>query len=315
MSYPWGNDRRFNAYSDYFKRRFGTRVQKISIDAGFTCPNRDGNCGSGGCTFCDNQAFTPSYNEAAKPIVEQIEQGKDFLRSRYRRASTYLAYFQSYSNTYAPLEVLRERYEQALQVPGIVGLVIGTRPDCVNDEILDYLAFLSESAYLIVEYGIESVFDKTLERINRGHDVECTAKAIRDTAARGIRVGGHMIIGLPGEERSDFLEAADVLSSWPLNNLKFHQLQVIHGTAMAREYKEKPSDFHEFDMEAYLELMVEILGRLRPDLVIERIAGEVNPELSVRAGWGIRYDQVLKHFERLLEEKDAWQGKFYSEEA
>lgn len=311
MIYSWGNERRFNAYSDYFKRLFGTRVQKITIDAGFTCPNRDGTCGTGGCTFCDNRAFTPSYNEARLGIGEQIARGMEFHRTRYRKATKYLAYFQSYSNTHAPLDTLRSLYEEALENPEIIGLVVGTRPDCMDEEKLDYFQELSRRCYLVIEYGIESLKDQTLERVNRGHDVECTARMVRDTAARGIRVGGHMILGLPGEGPEDFLAAADTLSEWPLNNIKFHQLQVIHGTAMARDYREHPGDFHDFSMEEYFRLMLEILGRLPPDFVVERIAGEVNPGMAVKEGWGMRYDQVLKQFEALLEAEDMWQGKYF----
>jgi radical SAM protein (TIGR01212 family) len=311
MIHPWGNERRLNAYSDYFKRKFGARVQKITIDAGFTCPNRDGACGTGGCTFCNNDAFTPSYNDPGKSIEEQISSGVEFHKKRYRRATSYLAYFQSYSNTYADLAVLESLYEKALAFPGVIGLVIGTRPDCVDSRKLDYLKALSEKCYLIVEYGIESLLDKTLERVNRGHDVEKTVWAVRETASRGIRVGGHMIIGLPGEGREDFIQSALQLSEWPLNNIKFHQLQVIHGTAMAREFAEKPEDFAKFTMDEYLQLMLEVLERLNPEIVVERIAGEVTPGMGVREGWGVRYDVILRKFEELLAEKDTWQGKFY----
>ncbi len=314
MIYHWGTERRINAYSDYFKKEFGTRVQKISVDAGFTCPNRDGSCGSGGCTFCNNNAFSPSYNTPGRSIEEQILQGMEFHRTRYRKATRYLAYFQSYSNTYAELEILQAMYDQALAIPEIAGIVVGTRPDCVDEQKLDFFEELSGKCYVVLEYGIESLLDRTLERVNRGHDVEKSAWAIRETAKRGIRVGGHMIVGLPGESREDFLDAARILSAWPLNNIKFHQLQLIHGTAMAREYREKPEDFVEFSMEAYLQVMVEIIEKLNPDFVVERIAGEVSPGMGVKEGWGIRYDRVLSNFEQLLEEKDTWQGKYYEKE-
>lgn len=311
MSYSWGTERRLNTYSEYFRREFGSRVQKITIDAGFSCPNRDGTCGTGGCSFCNNKAFTPSYNEPEKSVREQIERGMEFHRTRYRKASQYLAYFQSYSNTYAGLERLKSLYQEALEIPGIAGIVVGTRPDCVDGEKLDFFQELSKKCYVTVEYGIESTYDRTLERVNRGHGVEKTAWAIRETAARGIRVGGHMIVGLPGESREDFLNSVDLLSGWPLNNIKFHQLQLIHGTAMAREFKEKPEDFPEFSMEEYLHFMMEIVGRLNPEFVVERIAGEVSPSMAVRPGWGVRYDAVLRRFEQLLQEHDIWQGKFF----
>ncbi|MEN8156761.1 MAG: TIGR01212 family radical SAM protein [Bacteroidota bacterium] len=311
MIHHWGTERRLNTYSDYFRRQFGARVQKISVDAGFTCPNRDGTNGTGGCTYCNNSAFTPSYNDQGKSIEEQILQGMEFHRTRYRKATRYLAYFQSYSNTYADLETLRPLFERALDIPGIIGIVVGTRPDCVDAGKLDYFQELSKRCYLVLEYGVESVFNRTLERVNRGHDVEKSSWAIRESAKRGIRVGSHMIVGLPGETREDFLASVDLLSGWPLNNIKFHQLQVIHGTAMAREYKEKPEDFAGFTMEEYLHLMMEILERLNPDFVVERIAGEVAPGMAVREGWGVRYDVVLRRFEALLEEKDTWQGKYF----
>ena len=311
MIYPWGTERRLNAYSDYFRKYFGQRVQKITIDAGFTCPNRDGTCGKGGCTFCNNKAFIPSYNHPEKSLRDQILQGMAFHKLRYRKATQYLAYFQAYSNTYAPLHELKALYEQALEIPGIIGIVVGTRPDCVDGEKLDFFQELSKRCYLVVEYGIESVFNRTLERVNRGHDVQTSLRAIQETAQRGIRVGGHMIVGLPGESRGDFLEAVDLLSTWPLSNIKFHQLQLIKGTVMAREYEESPDDFEEFTMESYLQLMMEMLERLNPAFIVERIAGEVNPGMGLREGWGKRYDAVLRAFEELLEKNDSWQGKHF----
>jgi radical SAM protein (TIGR01212 family) len=311
MIYPWGTERRLNAYSDYFRKHFGQRVQKITLDAGFTCPNRDGTCGKGGCTFCNNKAFNPSYNHPEKSVRDQILQGMEFHKKRYRKATQYLAYFQAYSNTYAPLHELKALYEQALDIPDVIGIVVGTRPDCVDAEKLDFFQELSQHCYLVVEYGIESVFNRTLERVNRGHDVQTSLRAIQDTAKRGIRVGGHMIVGLPGESRDDFLKAADLLSTWPLNNIKFHQLQLIKGTVMAREYVDSPGDFVEFTMENYLQLMMEMLERLNPAFVVERIAGEVNPGMSLREGWGLRYDAVLRAFEELLENNDSWQGKHF----
>lgn len=314
MTYPWETERRFNAYGDYFKRLYGSRVQKVSVDAGFSCPNRDGTCGTGGCTFCNNSAFTPSYNSPEMSVREQIERGMEFHRTRYRNARQFLAYFQSFSNTYGELEYLERLYEEALEIPGIIGIVVGTRPDCVDEEKLDYFEKLSKRCYLTLEYGIESLLDRTLERVNRGHDSERSARAVRETSRRGIRVGGHLIIGLPGEDREDFLQTARELSQWPLDNIKFHQLQIIHGTAMAREFREAPGDFMEFDLESYLQLMVEILELLPPNMVVERIAGEVNPSLALKDGWGIRYDQVLKRFEEILEERDTWQGKLFEGE-
>jgi radical SAM protein (TIGR01212 family) len=311
MIYPWGTERRLNASSDHFKKDFGSRLQKITIDAGFTCPNRDGTCGIGGCSFCDNRAFTPSHHGPGMPIREQIRRGMEFHRKRYRKAVKYLAYFQSYSNTYADIETLRSKYMEALGVPGIAGIVVGTRPDCVDGDKLDYFQALSKRCYVVVEYGIESLLNRTLARVNRGHSAEKSEWAVRETAKRGIRVGGHMIIGLPGETREDFLGSAGQLSGWPLNNIKFHQLQLIAGTAMAHEYEEHPEDFVEYSMEEYLQLMMEIIERLNPAFVVERIAGEVKPGMGIREGWSIRYDAVLRRFEALLEKNDTWQGKYH----
>lgn len=315
MKYPWGTERRINAYSDYFRKKFGGRVQKITINAGFTCPNRDGTCGTGGCTFCDNRAFNPSYNDPAKSIATQIRQGIAFHRKRYRKVTRYLAYFQAYSNTYANLDTLVAIYEQALLHPDIMGIVVGTRPDCVDEEKLEYFRELAGNTYLVLEYGIESLLDRTLERVNRGHDTAKTIWAIEETARKGIRTGGHMMIGLPGETRTDILEMTDRLSRMPLNNIKYHQLQVIKGTPMETEYREKPGDFEDFTLAGYLQLMMEVIERLNPAMVVERIAGEVAPGLGVRKGWGMRYDQVLREFEKLLEEHDTWQGRKYRPEA
>ncbi len=310
--FPWGHGRRFNSYTEYFKKTFGGRVQKLAIDAGFTCPNRDGRAGFGGCSYCNNDAFNPSYCNPRKSIATQIAEGIEFHKFRYRRANRYLAYFQAYSNTYSAVGKLRDLYEEALAQPGVIGLVLGTRPDCIDDEILDYLEELSKRVYLVVEYGIESCYDKTLERINRGHSFETTVNAIRKTSARGILCGGHMIIGLPGESEDEILAEARILSELPLHSVKFHQLQIIRGTAMEREYREKPADFRIFEMDEYLELMVKMTEVLNPAFVIERIAGEVPPAFHSGATWTLRYDEVLRRFEQMLENNDTWQGKFYN---
>ncbi len=309
--FPWGHSRRFNSYTEYFKKAFGGRVQKLAIDAGFTCPNRDGLVGRGGCTYCDNNAFNPSYCKPEKTVGHQIKEGMEFHRTRYRRASKYLAYFQAYSNTYASIDTLRALYEEALSFPDVIGLVIGTRPDCVNEEILDYLAEIGQKAYVIVEYGIESCYDKTLVRINRGHDFARTLWALDESHKRNIRSGGHMIIGLPGESREEILKEAEILSELPLQNIKFHQLQIIKGTEMAKEFKVNPGNFEIYRLNEYLLLMKEFIEKLNPSFVIERIAGEVAPPLNISPAWELRYDQVLREFEKLLQDHDSWQGKFY----
>ena len=207
--YPWGHERRFNAYSNYFRSLYGARVQKVSIDAGFTCPNRDGTRGTGGCTYCNNDAFNPSYCIPEKSVSQQIEEGIQFHKWRYNEAVSYLAYFQAYSNTYAPVEKLRRLYSEALEYPGVIGLIIGTRPDCIDDEKLTLLKELSDKYYVAIEYGIESCYNRTLSRINRGHTFEEAVQAVEQTSALGIKTGAHFIFGLPGESRQeieDFLE-------------------------------------------------------------------------------------------------------------
>jgi len=310
MKFQWEHHRRFNAYSNYFLKEFGERIQKLSIDAGFTCPNRDGTVGTGGCTYCNNEAFNPSYCTPSKSISQQIIEGIEFHKKRYRRANKYLAYFQPFSNTYAPLDKLRNIYNEALKFPEVIGLVIGTRPDCIDDKKLDFFIELSKKYYIIIEYGIESCYDKTLERVNRGHSFEQSVKAITKTAQKGIKTGAHIIFGLPGETKQEMLDEADILSELPLNNIKFHQLQIIKDTEMAKEYREKPENFNLFSLDEYIDFIINFLERLSPDIVIERFAGEVPPRFLSGPGWGlIRNDQILNLIEKKLAEKNTWQGK------
>ena len=252
--FPWGHERRFNSYTNYFRKTFGERVQKVSINAGFTCPNRDGTKGTGGCTYCINDAFNPSYCRPDKSVTTQIREGIDFHKKRYRRASFYLAYFQAYSNTYASPEILRELYEEALRYPGVIGLIIGTRPDCIDEQKLVYLKDLAQKYYVAVEYGIETCYDKTLLRINRAHTFADAVNAVRLTSEYGINTGAHFIFGLPGETENEMLEEALKISELPLTTVKFHQLQILKGTTIEREYNNNPSDFKLFTLEEYLKL-------------------------------------------------------------
>lgn len=302
--------RRFNSYSNYYKTLFGSRVQKISIAAGFTCPNRDGTLSTGGCTFCSNDAFNPSYCHPDKSIRQQIEEGIEFHQKRYRRADKYLAYFQAYSNTFKPLEELKDLYRQALEVPGIIGLVIGTRPDCIDEPLLHYLNEVQKTHYVMLEYGVESVYDETLKRVNRGHDFATAKRAIQTTAEHGIPCGGHFIFGLPGETKAMMLNAADIISQLPLTTVKFHQLQIFKGTKMAEEYLQHPEAFHLFDLDEYIDFVIDFVERLNPSIVIERFAGEVPPRYLVSEPWmKLRYDEVLQRIEKRMEERDTWQGK------
>ncbi|MEI6854294.1 MAG: TIGR01212 family radical SAM protein [Bacteroidota bacterium] len=312
QSFPWGDQRRFHTFSAWCQREFGSRLQKLSINAGFTCPNRDGSLGTGGCTFCNNEAFNPSYCTPAKSITRQIDEGIEFHKNRYRRANKYLAYFQAYSNTYKELDELKKLYQEALSHPMISGLSIGTRPDCISDELLDYLEGLSKEHFISLEYGIESCYDRTLKLINRGHDFECAAEAIRQTAARGIFTTGHLVFGLPGETLEEMLAQADILSALPLHSIKLHQLQILEGTVMAEQFRKDPSDFTIFTLENYIALVISFLEGLRPDMIIERLSGEVPPRFLINSPWEkLRADQVLQRIEKNMKETNTWQGRLY----
>lgn len=376
--------KRYNSFVGYYRRRYGERLQKLVLDAGFSCPNRDGTVGRGGCTYCDNAAFHPGYSTPGKPLLTQIDEGITFQKVRYPRARHYLAYFQAYSNTYGSLERLKALYEEVLRHPEVVGIVIGTRPDCVDVEKLDYLADLAAGRVLpgwqrslrqtqgptaqatvpgqakisaqapfpvqtktpdqatfsasadsvsestppvaepvevteltapivVVEYGIESCHDSTLRHINRGHNFECARKAVEMTAERGIDTGAHFILGLPGETREMLLDQCGLISSLPLRSVKFHQLQIVKGTAMEKEYAADPSAFYRPGLDEYLDFVIDILERLRPDLYIERVAGEVPPRFVNDTPWGlVRNFEILRLLDKRLEERDTWQGRLYS---
>ena len=327
------NNKRYSSFVGYFKMKYGERLQKIVLDAGFTCPNRDGTAGRGGCTYCDNAAFHPSYSTAGKGLFQQIDEGIEFHKVRYRNTEHYLAYFQSFSNTYAPLERLKALYEEALSHPSVVGIVIGTRPDCVDNGKLDYLADLAAgkiltdwkrqmkdgnirtSPIIIIEYGIESCYDTTLRRINRGHDFAKAVEAVKMSAERGLEVGGHFILGLPGESRKMMLESCTLINDLPLRSVKFHQLQIVKGTRMEKEYSDHPEDFEKFSLDEYLDFFTDMLERLRPDLYIERFVGEVPPRFVNETPWGlIRNTELLRLLDLRLEERQTWQGRLYVED-
>lgn len=275
----------YKDYSHWIREQFPFRVQKISVDAGFSCPNRDGRLSSGGCTFCDNKTFNPSYCDRVKSITQQLEEGKAFFAKKYPEMK-YLAYFQAYSNSYAPLEELKRKYEEALAVDDVVGLVIGTRPDCVSDEVLDYLQQLNQRTFLIVEYGIESANDDTLRRINRGHTFDCSRQAIIKAHQRGLLTCGHIILGLPGEDEDEMLHQASTISQLPLDILKLHQLQIIKGTPLAKEYEAHP--FHVFSAEEYVNLVIRYVSQLRNDLVLERFVSQSPPDMVIAPKWGLK---------------------------
>ena len=300
-------------------KEFGSRVQKISIDAGFSCPNRDGTISTGGCTFCRNDAFNPSYCHPDKSIRQQIEEGIEFHRRRYRRATSYLAYFQAFTNTHKPVDELESLYHEALSVPGIIGLVIGTRPDCINEDILKMLQSLSPIKPIgpikpiIIELGIESPYDTTLSRINRGHTFATAKTAIEMIHDFGFHCGAHLIFGLPGESRDMMLNTANIISELPLTSVKFHQLQIFKNTKMADEYLANPSEFNLFTLDDYIEFIIDFIERLNPSIVIERFAGEVPPRYLISSPWqSLRYDQILNLIEKRLEERNTHQGKSYN---
>ena len=346
--FGFSEGKRYNSFVGYYRRRYGERLQKLVLDAGFSCPNRDGTVGRGGCTYCDNAAFHPGYSTPGKPLLTQIDEGIEFQKVRYPRARHYLAYFQAYSNTYGPLDRLKALYEEVLSHPEVVGIVIGTRPDCVDEKKLDYLAGLASGRVLswwqrslrqvqgpnvqaqgptvqapvpdtltapivVVEYGIESCHDSTLRHINRGHSFECARKAVEMTAERGIDTGAHFILGLPGETREMLLDQCGLISSLPLRSVKFHQLQIVRGTVMEKEYAADPSAFYRPGLDEYLDFVIDILERLRPDLYIERVAGEVPPRFVNDTPWGlVRNFEILRLLDKRLEERDTWQGRLYS---
>lgn len=274
--------------------------QKLVVDAGFTCPH-------GRCTFCDNAAFHPSYSVPSKSITQQIDEGIAFHAARGRTQGPYLAYFQSFSNTFAPLERLKAVYGEALAHPAVEGLVIGTRPDCVDAEKLDYIASLG---CVRMEYGIESCRDETLRRVHRGHDFACTERAVRETAARGIPVGGHWILGLPGETRETLLEDVAHINALPLDTVKLHQLQILKGTPMAAEFAERPGDFVRWSLPEYIDLLVSLIERLRPDIAVGRLAASVPPRYLAVSGWGVKATALSALLEARLRERDTWQGRY-----
>lgn len=300
----------YNDYSTYIKNLFGCKVQKISLNAAFTCPNRDGKLGRGGCTYCNNRTFNPEYCDTGKSITQQLEEGKQFFSRKYPEMK-YLAYFQAYTNTYGELEVLKRKYEEALAVDGMLGLVIGTRPDCMPDSLLDYLENLAKYTHVTVEYGIESIDDNILKHINRGHDFATARDAVERTAARGIPVGVHMILGLPGEDKEAVLKQPYVLSELPVTTIKLHQLQIIRGTAMGEEYLQHPERFSLFGVDDYIETVVGYIARLRGDIVIERFVSQSPKELLLAPDWGLKNYEFTEKVKKRMIELAVYQGKLY----
>ncbi len=295
----------YNDYGTWIRHRFPFRVQKISIDAGFSCPNRDGRISTGGCVYCDNRTFNPAYCQRHDSITAQLEAGKQFFARKYPTMK-YLAYFQAYTNTYASIDHLRRLYEEALAVEDVVGIVIGTRPDCITPELLDYLETLNRQTFLLVEYGVESANDETLRRINRGHDFACSVHAITETHERGILTGAHIILGLPGEDAAESLRQAPIISALPLDILKIHQMQIIRGTRLAAEYQQNP--FHIYSADEYIHLIANYIQRLRKDLVLERFVSQSPKELLIAPHWGLKNYEFTNLLNNYLKANQIRQG-------
>lgn len=298
----------YNSYSDWIRNKFPFRVQKISIDAGFSCPNRDGKISLGGCSFCNSRSFNPAYCSADKSIAQQIEEGRLFFARKYPDMK-YLAYFQAYSNTYGKIETLKAKYEAALSCDDVVGLIIGTRPDCIDKGVLDYLEELNRHTFLVVEYGIESADNRTLKRINRGHDFECSRLAIAQTKARGIITGGHVIVGLPGEGPEDIIRQAALISETGLDILKIHQLQVLRDTRLGEEYLKNM--FHVFTVDEYIATIAEYIRFLRPDIVIERFVSQSPKEMLLAPDWGLKNYEFTNLLNNYLLRNNIHQGDMY----
>jgi radical SAM protein (TIGR01212 family) len=302
--------KRYNTYSHYLKMRYGERIQKVTVDAGFTCPNRDGTVASGGCTYCNNESFNPGYNSAAKSISQQISEGTEFLKRRYK-AKKYVVYFQPYSNTYASLDKLKRMYEEALAHPDVIGLTIGTRPDCVDESKISYLSELAKEYDITIEYGLESISDDSLKKINRGHDFQTYLDALEITAGRGIKICTHIIIGFPWEDEELWYTEADVLSELAIDFLKIHQLHIVRDTAMARQYAKQP--FKMLGYEEYISILAGFLEHLNPEIIIQRLFGEAPLHTLLAPKWGKRNSEAIQRLEKELNRRNTWQGKIYLE--
>ncbi len=307
---PFGA-RRYRSWNEHVKERHGGRVQKVSIEAGFTCPNRDGRVAVGGCTFCNNDGFTPLYLDRRQSISEQIDAGLDFLQRRYPGTERYIAYFQSYSNTYGEIDRLRACYEEALAHPQITGLAIGTRPDCLPEPVLDYLTLLAREHIVELEIGVESCNDAVLASVNRGHDFAASADAIRRAAARGLEVTAHLLLGLPGESYRSMLDGARLISALPIRALKLHQLQLVRGTALARQWQKDPTSVPLAGKQECISLLADFIERLSPAILLQRVGSEVPPSMKLAPDWNLRLSELAPRISAELARRGSWQGSRY----
>ncbi len=307
----FNNNKRYNDFSSFIKKRFSERVQKISLDTGFTCPNRDGTKGVGGCTYCNNNTFNPDYCKPDKSITQQLDEGIQIFSAKYK-TQRYLAYFQAYTNTYADIELVKQLYKEAISHPKVVGLVIGTRPDCINEELMDFLSDLSKEYFISLEFGVESTLDRTLKNVNRCHTFQETVDGYELAKNRGLHLGAHMIIGLPGESKEDILNHAIELSKLPINTLKLHHLQVVKHTMMAIQFKENPEQFSFYTADEYIDLITDFVALLRPDIIIERFISQSPHHLLIAPKWNLKNFEIVAKIDKKLVEKNLWQGKSIS---
>ena len=305
------NNKRYNDFSSFIKRKFGERVQKVSLDTGFTCPNRDGSKGTGGCTYCNNNTFSPYYCKPKKSITQQLDIGIDIFSEKYK-TQKYLAYFQSYTNTYADISLIKELYSEAINHPKIIGLVIGTRPDCIDHEIIDYLSEISKKHYVALEFGVESTLNRTLKAINRCHSYEETIGAFKLAENKGLHLGAHIILGLPGETPNEMLNHAIEISKLPIHSLKIHHLQIVKNTVMALQYQKNPEFIQLFNADDYIDFITRFITLLRPNIIIERFISESPAHLLIAPKWGLKNFEFVAKIDKRLIENDLWQGKHYN---
>jgi len=305
MSHPFPREERYYHYSRYLRERFNSRVYKISLDAGFTCPTRNGTISYGGCLYCNNNSFALKRKESIQPITQQIAEGVERLK-KYRKAKKFLAYFQAFTNTYAPVEELEKLYNQALSFPDIVGLCIGTRPDCVDDEIFELLQDLNRESYVSIEFGIESVYDKTLKWVKRGHDFSKTKWAVNKSKEYGLHTSGHLIFGFPTESSEEILESAEIINNLGIDAIKIHHLHIVKNTQLAKLYKEKP--FHVFTESEWIELVCDFLERLSPSISIQRLCSEAKQGTLIAPLWKLSKSEVIQGIQRELERRGSYQG-------
>jgi len=304
-------EKRYNDFSSFIRRKFNGRVQKVSIDAGFTCPNKDGTKGVGGCTYCNNNTFNPDYCQPIKPIKQQINEGIEFFSKKYK-TQQYLAYFQAFTNTYAPLSDLKKMYDEALAHEDVIGLVIATRPDSIKDEVLDYLEGLAAAGNFIkLEFGLESTKNETLEAINRCQTHEEAIDAFKRAKGRGLHLGGHLILGLPAESKADMLDHARRVSKLPINTLKIHHLQIVKHTMMAVQFKKTPEMFTFMELDEYIDLIVDFVELLKPEVIIERFFSESPARMLIYPKYGLKNFEVKHLVEKRLEERNTMQGRLF----